>query len=151
MQILKQPREYTTEDGWVLGLFAVAVVYVVASDYALQTGAILPAICPWRMFAIHCPGCGMTRACGHLLHGNVLSAVRDNPLVLLIAPYVIYRVAEIVASALTGRSLVSGWPLWVGRGYQAAFLITYGLLAIVRILSWLIPASNPLRIGLPLA
>lgn len=151
MQILKQTRQYTAEDGWTLGIVTVAVLYVVACDYALAVGTVLPAICPWRMLEIHCPGCGMTRASGHLLHGDVLAAVRDNPLVLLISPYVIYRVAESVTSALTGRALVSGWPAWVGQGYQAAFLISYGLLATIRILSWLTPACNPLRIGLPIA
>ncbi len=33
-----------------------------------------------------CPGCGGLRAAHHLLHGNVLDALRFNPLVVLVFP-----------------------------------------------------------------
>lgn len=149
MQILKQTRVYTKEDGWALGIAAAAILYVSASEYALAVGTILPAICPWQMLNIHCPGCGMTRACGHLLHGDTWAAARDNPLVLLIVPYAVYRVVESGVSALTGRALVSGWPRWVGEGYQAVFLVSYGMLATLRLLNWLTRGCNWLGIGLP--
>ena len=45
-----------------------------------------PTICPFAlMTGTACPGCGMTRAAGYLIRGDLSSALRYHPLVILIA------------------------------------------------------------------
>ena len=46
--------------------------------------------CPvFLLTGYQCPGCGSQRAFYHLFHGNIATAFRYNPFVLLLAPYVI--------------------------------------------------------------
>jgi len=43
--------------------------------------------CPSKLlYHIPCPGCGMTRAAISLLHGNLVSAIRYNPNIAIVAP-----------------------------------------------------------------
>ena len=45
-----------------------------------------PTICPFAlMTGTACPGCGMTRAAGYLIRGDLTSALCYHPLVMLIA------------------------------------------------------------------
>lgn len=39
-----------------------------------------------RFLGIPCPGCGLTRAVISLCHGDISSAIKLNPLVLIVAP-----------------------------------------------------------------
>jgi hypothetical protein len=43
--------------------------------------------CLWKTYlGFRCPGCGLTRATGHLLHMDPVAAFRANPLVYLVLP-----------------------------------------------------------------
>jgi hypothetical protein len=45
-----------------------------------------PVLCPFRRCTgVACPGCGLTRALGALVRGNLDTALRLHPLVLLVA------------------------------------------------------------------
>ena len=45
-----------------------------------------PTVCPFALLTgTACPGCGMTRAFGYLARGDLASALRYHPLVILIA------------------------------------------------------------------
>lgn len=50
---------------------------------------------------LYCPGCGGTRACMYLLHGNILRSLQYHPLV----PYVAFVVLLEVGSYLLSRLL----------------------------------------------
>lgn len=45
-----------------------------------------PSLCVFRRVAnLPCPGCGMTRAVGLLLHGKLLESIRMHPFALLLS------------------------------------------------------------------
>ena len=74
------------------------------------TASIFP-VCPFHaLTGLDCPGCGSLRAMHQLLHGNLLAALRLNPLVVLSLPLLAYcGLADFV-----GRT--SGYRLPPGRG-----------------------------------
>jgi hypothetical protein len=42
-----------------------------------------------RLTGLECPGCGGLRAVHHLLHGEILTAFRFNPLVVVVLPFLV--------------------------------------------------------------
>jgi len=59
-----------------------AVAFLAAYDPS-ENG---PTLCPFALATgTACPGCGMTRAFGYLARGDLFTALRYHPLVLLIA------------------------------------------------------------------
>jgi hypothetical protein len=48
-------------------------------------------VCPfYAITGLACPGCGTTRGLHHLLHGDVVTAFRFNPLMMLMLPILLY-------------------------------------------------------------
>ena len=63
-------------------LFAAVVTAGIYIFHRDPTGNIFIP-CGFRLVTgLHCPGCGGTRAVWHLLHGNILSCLRHNILLL---------------------------------------------------------------------
>jgi hypothetical protein len=47
--------------------------------------------CPFLVVTgFECPGCGSQRSFHHLLHLNVIGAFRQNPLVVIFGPYILF-------------------------------------------------------------
>lgn len=66
-------------------------------------------LCPFRrLTGLPCPGCGMTRAAGHLLRGEFREALRDHPLVPLI-----------MAIAIGGVLKHTAARRWLERGQES--------------------------------
>jgi len=149
MPTLKGSRNFSSRDCQLIAVYVGATCYVAACTYARNTGLELPSLCPWRSVGLYCPGCGMTRAFGCVLTGDFQIALKHNPLVLIVAPYVAFTFFDLLAVAVTGRSAVTEWPKWFTILYQAIFLIGFFCLGSIRILSWIAPSCNPLNIGLP--
>jgi hypothetical protein len=58
-----------------------------------------PTVCPFALVTgTACPGCGMTRAAGYLIRGDLASALRYHPLVILVAV-----------------QALAGWGWWILR------------------------------------
>jgi len=62
--------------------------------------------CPFRALTGYlCPGCGTLRALHELLHGNVIAALRLNPVMMLLLPYVSYCGVSEIGEVILGRPL----------------------------------------------
>ena len=62
--------------------------------------------CPFRMLTgFTCPGCGSTRGLHRLLHGDIVSALEFNPLMVLSLPFLLYALVRYTAAAVSGRPL----------------------------------------------
>lgn len=81
---------------------------------------------------VPCPGCGMTRAMGELLRGNVAAAHRQHPLVWLLF-------AELLAAGTFWGLHCAGWIRWRNRRWVAPLL---GLTAVLLIVVWIVRLAN---------
>ena len=62
--------------------------------------------CPFRtLTGFTCPGCGSTRVLHRLLHGDIVSALEFNPLMVLSLPFLLYALFRYTAEAVSGRPL----------------------------------------------
>ena len=69
---------------WQVGLSAVILVLLSLPASYFDDGE---TICVWkRMLGVECPGCGLTRATQHFLHGEWEVALDYNPLVIVLVP-----------------------------------------------------------------
>jgi hypothetical protein len=71
---------------WLAGAGVLAVLLLVLFLFDPAHHAFYPVCMFHRVTGLQCPGCGGLRAAHHLLHGEVLTAFRYNPLVVLAAP-----------------------------------------------------------------
>ena len=62
--------------------------------------------CPFYLLTdLHCPGCGTLRALHQLLHLNIASAIRMNPLTVFSMPFLGYAFLSRSSSEFTGKPL----------------------------------------------
>lgn len=94
--------------------------------------------CPFRgLTGLSCPGCGMTRACTHFMHGDLWSSIEFHPMGWLLIVWMTTSALLRVAENVRGRSLELPWPEARARGrrglmYGAAiFLLLFGGLRLV--------------------
>jgi len=74
--------------GLALMIAIIAGIYLY-SRYNPEEYPFFPK-CPVYLFTGYkCPGCGSQRAFYHLFHGNIATAFMYNPLMLLLAPYIL--------------------------------------------------------------
>jgi hypothetical protein len=84
--------------GGAAGAFAVAWFNPVTAGFFPQ--------CPlYQMTGLACPGCGLTRGFHALFHGDVLTALDYNALVLVYALFFVYLAASLVCVVARGRGL----------------------------------------------
>ena len=91
-----------------------------------------PTICGFaNCTGVACPGCGMTRAAGHLIRGNLFEALRSHPLVLLV-------VVELLGAWTIWAAHQAGWIRWKHRrwvdvviGGTAALLVIVWIVRLV--------------------
>ncbi|MCO5165027.1 MAG: DUF2752 domain-containing protein [Planctomycetes bacterium] len=78
-------------------------------------------LCVWKRVTDRpCAGCGLTRGFVQLAHGEVVAALRLNPLTPAVFAWVVWRALELLAFVALGRRLVHGIPpRWVWRLYGA--------------------------------
>ena len=74
--------------------------------------ALYPPCVLHLITGLYCPGCGSARALHQLLHGNLLMAVRFNPLLVAALPFVCYAFLMEGIRAATGSRVTTFRPRW---------------------------------------
>jgi hypothetical protein len=110
------------------GLVA-ATAYIAAVDPSDR--AALPP-CPFRtLTGWWCPGCGLTRATHHLLHGDVLGALRYNALLPIVLGLITLLWVDWYARTTGQRSLLPAriprWAPTAGIAVAVAFAVLRNL------------------------
>ena len=59
---------------------------------------------------LHCPGCGSTRAVSSFMHGDFIVGLKNNLLIILWGPYLIYRLFLVIFSWIDGKQRVIWSP-----------------------------------------
>lgn len=78
---------------------------------------------------LHCPGCGSTRAIASFMKGDIAMGLKNNLLILLWGPYLLYRGIQSL------RSWIDGEPkrIWEPpKKYIIVFLLLTGLYTLLR-------------------
>jgi len=88
---------------WQVGLSAVILVLLNLPASYFDDGE---TICVWkRTLGVECPGCGLTRATQHFLHGEWEVALDYNPLVVVVVPLLgLVWTAQLIALIRYGRA-----------------------------------------------
>ncbi|MBD3235503.1 MAG: DUF2752 domain-containing protein [Candidatus Eisenbacteria bacterium] len=151
MHLLQPGYRFTENERWILILLLAGLVLLIVAARIPALVRLLPDCPIQRTFGLHCPSCGIGRAALALARLDLRGAWGQNPLLLITLPYVLYRLATVLTGVATGRRLAAGWPRWFTRGYQYLFILAWGVLAVVRLVSWIWPELNPHGHGLPLS
>lgn len=70
--------------GWKIALIALPVLLILLPISFFDSGE---TVClSIRIFNLECPGCGMTRAFMHLIHGDIEGAIDYNVFVIIVFP-----------------------------------------------------------------
>ena len=115
----KPPRRWRwiALSGLGLGLVVAAILF----QFNPVQHAFYPQCTLHRVTGLNCPGCGGLRAMHHLLHGELATAFRFNPFVLLALPVLVW----LGARRLLGRPPLSNRAIqfvaWVGIGGLVVF------------------------------
>jgi hypothetical protein len=117
-------------------LFAVPFVAAITLA-AIAPNDGTPTICGFaNCTGVACPGCGMTRAAGHLIRGNLIEAFRYHPLVLLV-------VAELLGAWTIWAAHQAGWIRWQHRRWVDIVIGGTASLLIIVWIARLITGTTP--------
>jgi Protein of unknown function (DUF2752) len=101
-------------------VFAVLIAIVAGLLFVFDPThlGVLPPCPLHRLTGLWCPGCGSTRALYQLVHGNLMAALRFNPLAISLLPLVGYL------SIRGERVVIKAVWIWALLG----IVITFGIL-----------------------
>src|SRR6476620_3089167 len=68
-------------------------------------GKYFPKCLFYTFTGLYCPGCGSQRAVVALLHGNIITALRDNLLAVAALPFLAYSFLNLCLSTLNKKQL----------------------------------------------
>jgi hypothetical protein len=149
LRVLAGAGGRNAQDPWTLAALTAGSLYVTVLAVWPAVGHHIPKMCLMTWFGGHCPGCGLTRACAAILRLDGVAAFQYNPLVIFVAPWLGLRFIEALIGSFLSRPIKVVWPRWLRRAWEAAFLTCFVVVTVMRLVSWVSPAANPLRLGLP--
>jgi len=83
------------------------LVIILPSDFL----DYIPSFCIWKRLGLpFCPGCGISRALWHMIHGEIKTAFNFNWRVVIVAPM------------LAGFYLKLGYEVITGKNFEPGFL-----------------------------
>lgn len=95
---------------YILGLCVVIVLAILYYKYNPEVYNFFPE-CPLHKYTgLDCPGCGSQRAVHALLHGDILSALNFNVLLVLSLPFLLIHFILRTASLFAKKDLT--WKIW---------------------------------------
>lgn len=100
---------------------AISLAFVAATVWLwMESKSLLPKFfCPFHwLTGIPCPGCGGTRAAIQLLHGNLLAALKINPLSVIFCLFLLAILASAWWDFLKGTNYLrtltrTRWPNYI--------------------------------------
>lgn len=115
----------------VLGICAVVIFVGLIYGYIIiPMGFHIP--CLFRLiYNIRCPGCGLTRMCLSILHGNFIKAIKYNIGLVIISPIILYIVCKQIYNYINdSNEPLNKWLITSTLIYLIAWTIVRNILNI---------------------
>ena len=82
------------------------------SRFDPRTAGFFPPCVFHRLTGLHCPGCGATRALHALVHGDVVGALHDNAVFVLMLPAIVGLLGTEILLPPERRPFIPAWAIW---------------------------------------
>lgn len=83
-------------------------------------------VCPVKLlFGVPCPGCGMTRAAGMVLSGNIAEGIQMNPNVILVTIIAVAAPFVLAANIFYGKDYTKTIDRWLGKKPAMACFVVF--------------------------
>lgn len=115
----------------VLGICAVVIFVGLIYGYIIiPMGFHIP--CLFKLiYHIRCPGCGLTRMCLSILHGNFIKAIKYNIGLVIISPIILYIVCKQIYNYINdSNEPLNKWLITSTLIYLIAWTIVRNILNI---------------------
>ncbi len=123
----------------LIGALAVLLTGVVFYFVDPVQHSIFPRCFFHQLTGLHCPGCGGQRALHHLVHGEILTALRCNALLFAVTTLAAWMLARAFVKQFAGRALPSPFEhprlCWA----LAGLVVLFGVLRNLPGFAWLAP------------
>ncbi|MXV37404.1 DUF2752 domain-containing protein [Flavobacteriaceae bacterium Ap0902] len=87
----------------ILCLLLVGLIILYYNFNPSSSDSFFPSCPTYTIFGLYCPGCGTQRTIHYLLHGEVLKALRYNPLFVILLPLSILLIIHYLIPKFTDR------------------------------------------------
>jgi hypothetical protein len=124
---------------WLAGLSVLAGAGLAVCFWFDPARSMFYPTCQFhRLTGLNCPGCGAQRALHELLHGHFLAAARNNALLLLLLPVLVWLATRFSIRRARGEPIsITVRPAWVWLFIGA--MILFGVLRNLPDFAWLSP------------
>ena len=87
----------------------------------------------YKLTGLHCPGCGTGRAAVAVLNGDLALAFRNQPLMMILIPFVFYYLLKVYIAYVFGRDVLPFFK--IGTKFAIGLLIVILLYWVLRNIS----------------